>query len=75
MWHKKINGWWDTLEFVKGQKKYALKRRYVRASPKDSSNKILLLIWKVTLIFKISKDTSIKILQIKIDSLSSNLES
>ena len=39
----------------------------LRASPKNSSNKILLLIWKDTLIFKTPKDTSIKILQIRIN--------
>ena len=46
----------------------------VRVSPKNSLNKILLLIWRATSTFKASKDISIKILQIKNDILSSNLK-
>ena len=49
--------------------------KILRASPKNSSNKILLLIWRATSTFKAPKDTPIKILEIRNDHLSSNLKS
>ena len=47
----------------------------VRASLKDSSNKILLLIWRAISTFKAPKNTPIKIFQIRNKPLSSNLKS
>ena len=50
-------------------------KRKLRTSLKDSSNKILLFIWRATLTFKAPKDTLIKIFQIRNDILSLNLKS